>query len=145
MDTKELHCHLAPTKTSDVFVTERGWRSKDLRERAFFQNTPMVSVAQYYRNTLLEYGNKTWVVITIGEGSYFPGSSEVFPMDDGSYYKTLAYEASYKHPIYDIDPNKEIEFESRSEVLSYDKGSAVYADVNHDRVVSELSVKIKNN
>lgn len=145
MDTKELHCHLASTKTSGVLVTERGWRSKELRERAFFQNTPMVSVTQYYRNTLLEYGNKTWVVITIGEGSYFPGNSEVFPMDDGSYYKTLAYEAPYKRHVYDIDPSKEIEFESQYELLSYDDISAILADMNHDEVVSELSEKIKDN
>lgn len=131
-----------------VKITERGWAGHFI----------CADRCKFRRNTLLEYGDKKWVVSTVGAmpqsettrkylGSILKNGFETIGL--GRYYETMAFEAqpvkNEKGDIvyYDADVSKPIYFDSDWMIDDCNFETDKLANEMHDRVVEELSKKIK--
>ena len=123
--------------------TERGWAGHYI----------CANYCRFRRNTLLEYGNKKWVISTVGN-CVMPNvtTSKIKLTEIGCdrYYETMAFVA--KDDKYnDADVFNEIEFDSEWGLFagSPEEFIAIYpnADNNanemHEKVVEELMIKIQ--
>lgn len=125
---------------NEVKVTERGWIGHFMCfDRCLFR-----------RNTLLEYNDKKWVVLTTG--AYRNRENKMDSIGHRRWYETLAFEAIEEGGYIEADDEKKISFnsdwgiwgDSWEEVLENCNGTPDNAANDmHDKVVSELIEKIK--
>lgn len=118
--------------------TERGWAGHLL----------FASGCRFRRNTLLEYGDKKWIVSTVG--AYVNSDRKFDAIGYNRFYETMAFEAEEQNGYLDADVSKEIPFESDwgifgetwEEVIEkYPQVDNVANDM-HEKVVNELSLRI---
>jgi len=121
----------------EVKRIERGWAGHFiLSENCLFR-----------RNTLLEYGDKRWIISTIGELLAKDPKTNKFKIDmigGDRYYETKAWEAKKEGPYWEINPEKPVSFKSDwylSECGTI--GIDNTANDMHENVVKELTLKIK--
>ncbi len=135
-------------EVDEVKITERGWAGHHISADS----------CKFRRNTLLEYGDKKWIVSTVGampqseiarKYSGSPSKNGFETIGLGRYYETMAFEAqpvkNEKGAIvyYDADVSKQIYFNSDWMIDDYNFETDKLADEMHDRVVEELRKKIK--
>lgn len=131
-----------------VEITERGWAGHFI----------CADKCRFRRNTLLEYKDKKWIVSTVGAmpQSQIMRSIPEFCSENGfetigfhRYYETMAFEAQ---PVknekgyiiyYDADVKKQIDFDSDWAIDNCNFETDKQANEMHDKVVEELSKKIK--
>ena len=131
-----------------VKITERGWAG-----HLIFADS-----CKFRRNTLLEYGDKKWIVSTVGAMSQSeiarkysgsPSKNGFETIGLGRYYETMAFEAqpveNEKGDIvyYDADVSKQIYFDSDWMIDDCNFETDKLANEMHDKVVEELARKIK--
>lgn len=134
----------------EVKRTERGWAGHFIgSERCTFR-----------RNTLLECGDRKWVVSTVG--CYIPDMQGKHKVETigafGRYFETMAFEAEEMNGYIDADVTKGIGFESEwcmscdddgTYEFTWDKFLEKYphpdnaANDMHEAVVEELTLKIQ--
>ena len=131
------------TTTTEVKRTERGWAGHFiLCDRCCFR-----------RNTLIEYGDKKWVVSTVGNMRIKNGNYS-YPMQQiahNTYYETMAFEVDPESPYLDGDVTKEITInsdwrlraDSVEEFIKEHPLADNDADEMHERIVNELMERIK--
>lgn len=132
----------------EVKRTERGWAGHYICSRDCL----------FRRNTLLEYGNKKWIVSTVGcqicrnDLSPYYNIGDVMSIGASRWYETMAFESSYDE-YDDADITKEIQFkgdwgiwgETWKDVMEkYNQHPDIAANKIHENVVNELMEEIKN-
>jgi hypothetical protein len=118
--------------------TERGWAGHFI----------CATRCEFRRNTLLEYGNKKWIISTVGRlVSVNPKTmkEEFTKIGLNRYYETMAFEAAYPDEFgyVDADVSKPIEFDSKWAIGDIEADSETRANDMHEAVVLELMGKIK--
>lgn len=115
----------------NVKVTERGWNSHYGQISGIHY--------QFHRNTLLEYGNKKWVVSTVGV------DKDDMPLHDNVRVETLVGVATLScNNTYEIDKNQPIKINSTKTTIKKDEDfSLIGANDMHDSIVMEMVEKIK--
>lgn len=121
----------------EVKRTERGWVGHFI----------LGDKCKFHRNTLLECGNKKWVVSTVG-ACMIDGRIETIGAN--RWYETMAFEAKCVDGYWEADCEKEIPFDSECGLYaeSWSELNEKYpcvdnvANAMHERVVDELSKKI---
>lgn len=125
----------------EVKRTERGWAGHYI----------CANYCRFRRNTLLEYGDKKWVVSTVGH-YVNPFSGEMEEIGYHRWYETMAFEAKADDTTYyDADVSKPIEFDSEwglfadwsDEFVNEHPFADNEANDMHEAVVAELMEKIK--
>lgn len=123
----------------EVKRTERGWAGHYICS----------NYCRFRRNTLLEYGDKKWIVSTVG-GYVYDG--EINPIGCNRWYETMVFKAKEKNGYLEADVERMVPFESKwgifgedwQEVLAtYGKDIDDKANDMHEKVVEELMEKIK--
>jgi hypothetical protein len=126
----------------EVKRTERGWAG----------HFCCASDCMFRRNTLLEYGDKKWIVSTVGCQAPYYKKGEIISIGDRRWYETMAFEAINTDGYLDADITKEIKFisdwgiwgETWANVLEkYNNLPDLAANDMHEKVVEELMEKIK--
>lgn len=130
----------------EVKRTERGWTGHYCRSR----------YCTFHRNTLLEYGDKKWIVSTVGcqvakYGRLLYNKDDIISIGHQRWYETIAFKAININGYLDADVTKEIKFNSEwgiwgrtwEEVLKKYEHPDLAANEMHERVVEELMEKIK--
>lgn len=122
----------------EVKRTERGWAGHFIG----------ATRCEFRRNTLLEYGDKKWVVSTVGKFVIFNPKTkeeEFSRLGYNRYYETMAFEASKPDEFgyIDADVSKQIDFESKWSVADVEADSEQRANDMHEAVVAELTEMIK--
>ena len=112
----------------------------------------------FRRNTLLEYGDKKWIVSTVGcqvarhECLPYYREGDIIEVGYQRWYETMAFEAKNIDGYLDADVTKPIQFtndwgiwgEKWSNVLEkYNNLPDLAANDMHEKVVEELMEKIK--
>ena len=116
----------------EVKRTERGWAG----------HLYLSSSCRYHRNTLLEYGDKKWIISTVG--AYFPfPDKEPENIEYKRFYETMAFEAQLDEGYYEANVSKRIYFNSKWDIDHIDYETDKEADEMHEAVVTELIQKIK--
>ena len=135
---------------NEVKITERGWAGHFI----------CADKCKFRRNTLLEYGDKKWIVSTVGampQSEIFrkipefcsKNGFETIGLD--RYYETMAFEAqdcteNGSDCVYlDANVSEQIDFDSNWAIDHIDFGTDQEANDMHDAVVMELVEKIKAN
>ena len=123
----------------EVKRTERGWAGHYICS----------ADCLFRRNTLLEYGDKKWIISTVG--CQFV-RNEVLPVGYQRWYETMAFEATDNDGYLDADVTKQIQFtndwsiygKNWTDVLEkYNNHHDLAANDMHEKVVEELMEKIK--
>jgi hypothetical protein len=104
----------------------------------------------FRRNTLIEYGDKKWIVSTVG-GYYNRLKNKKDTIGYNRWYETMAFEAEFIDGYWDANVSKEIDFDSSWGLFAetWDELLQTYpypdnaANDMHDAVVKELTIKIK--
>lgn len=132
---------------TEVKRTERGWAGHFICAKD----------CTFRRNTLLEYGDKKWIVSTVGcqiaKTDCLPYWQEGDIIDIGPkrWYETMAFEAINRGGYLDANVEKQIYFDSEWGIWG-EKWSDVFkkyplpdlaANDMHEKVVEELMEKIK--
>lgn len=116
--------------------TERGWAGHFIcAESCLFR-----------RNTLLEYGDKKWVISTVGRMITTNPTTmdrEFTTIGVGRYYETMAFVGVKDELGYvDADVQRTIDFESSWAIHDIKSDSEQRANDMHEKVVSELIERI---
>ena len=120
--------------------TERGWAAHLI----------IADRCKFRRNTLLEYGDKKWIISTLG--AYISPLTKVLEqIGCDRYYETMAFEADYNGEYIDAVINKPVDFNSPWGIFAESVEELMekypYADNNandmHEAVVAELTKKIQ--
>lgn len=118
--------------------TERGWAGHLI----------FSSSCRFRRNTLLEYGDKKWIVSTVG--AYVNSDGKFDAIGHNRFFETMAFEAEERNGYLDADVAREIPFESdwgifgetwKEVIEKYPQVDNVANDM-HEKVVNELSLRI---
>lgn len=121
----------------EVKRIERGWAGHFI----------CASVCEFRRNTLLEYGDKKWVVSTVGRmvtTNPETRKQEFTTIGLNRYYETMAFVGTQDELGYiDADVSQMIEFDSNWAIGDIEPDSEQRANDMHEAVVKELSLKIK--
>lgn len=124
---------------SEVKRTERGWAG----------HLRFSSGCRFRRNTLLEYGDKKWIVSTVGAYVNSDGKFDAIGYD--RFFETMAFEAEEQNGYLDADVSREIPFESdwgifgetwKEIIEKYPQVDNVANDM-HEKVVEELTIAIQ--
>ena len=123
----------------DVKITERGWAGHFICS----------GQCRFRRNTLIEYGDKKWVVSTVGN-LWHPQTSELMKIGADRWYETMAFEACNIDGYIDADVSKELDIESECGLYAatkeelYEKYPLMdnVANEIHENVVKEMVEKI---
>lgn len=116
----------------EVKRTERGWGAHFI----------CASRCKFRRNTLIEYGDKKWVVSTVG--AYCPiNSDKLDTIGNNRYYETKAFEAELDRGYWEGDVSKPIYFDSGWQISHCEWNADGEANDMHEAVVAELMEKIK--
>lgn len=133
---------------TEVKRTERGWAGHYICS----------ADCSFRRNTLLEYGDKKWIVSTVGcqvaRHEFLPyyREGDIIEVGYQRWYETMAFEAENIDGYLDADVTKQIQFtndwgiwgEKWSDVLErYNNLPDLAANDMHEKVVEELMEKIK--
>lgn len=117
--------------------TERGWAGHFICSE----------YCQFRRNTLLEYGDRKWVVSTVGRmvvTNPLSKKREFDTIGHNRYYETMAFEAmEVENGYIDADVSNGIDFESDWAIPDIAPDSEQRANDMHEAVVEELSLKIR--
>lgn len=113
-----------------VKIIERGWAG----------HFCAASQCSFRRNTLIEYENKKFVVSTVGAYKY---GNDFTIIGADRYYETMAFEAQYEEPYWEANVSREIDFNSDWTISTCDLYSDGLANNMHEKIVDELSKKIK--
>ena len=120
----------------EVKRTERGWAGHFI----------CAEMCQFRRNTLLEYGDKKWVVSTIGRMIITNPQTKKREFDTighNRYYETMAFKgAMEEHGYIDANVSEPIDFESEWAIADIKADSEQRANDMHEAVVAELMIKI---
>lgn len=114
-------------------ITERGWPAHHI----------CAKYCLFRRNTLIEYADLKWVVSTVGRQLPANGSDHWETVGHNRYYETMAFEAKQDGIYWDADPKKQIDFDSPWAINHCGYDSEFLANEMHEKVVKELSEKIK--
>jgi hypothetical protein len=122
--------------------TERGWAGHYIcADQCLFR-----------RNTLLEYKNLRIVISTVGAKEMPKGLKKIHPNKNfdtvgcNRYYETMVFKAKRVEKIYwDANINKEVQFDSPWQIDKINVKSDKEANDMHEKIVDELSDKMKNN
>ena len=121
----------------EVKRTERGWAGHFI----------CATQCWFRRNTLLEYGDKKWIVSTVGRmvtTNPQTRKEEFTTIGVGRYYETMAFVGTKDELGYiDADVYEPIDFESDWAITDIEADSEQRANDMHEAVVKELSLKIK--
>lgn len=118
------------------------------KERGWAGHLRFASGCRFRRNTLLEYGDKKWIVSTVG--AYVKSDGKFDAIGYNRFYETMAFEAKEQNGYLDADVSKEITFESdwgifgetwKEVIAKYPQVDNVANDM-HEKVVNELSLRI---
>jgi hypothetical protein len=117
--------------------TERGWAGHFI----------CASMCEFRRNTLLEYGDKKWVVSTVGRmvtTNPETRKEEFTTIGYNRYYETMAFVGTQDEYGYiDADVSQMIEFDSKCAISDIKEDSEQRANDMHEEVVAELAEMIK--
>lgn len=118
--------------------TERGWAGHFI----------CADVCRFRRNTLIEYGDKKWVISTVGRmvvKDYKTQKRKFDTIGAGNrYYETMAFVGSEIEKGYiDADVCQPIDFESNWAINDIKDDSEQRANEMHEKVVEELMEKIQ--
>lgn len=121
----------------NVKRTERGWAGHFI----------CADNCQFRRNTLLEYGDKKWVISTVGRLLSTDDETKklkFITIGLNRYYETMAFVATKDEDGY-IDANtlEPIDFESDWAIHDIEVDSEQRANDMHEKVVEELMEKIQ--
>lgn len=117
----------------ELKITERGWPGHYIcAEHCLFR-----------RNTLIEYGDLKWIVLTVGWEKFFDDSDDFVKVGYNRYYETMAFEAKQDGIYWNADTNKPIDFYGPWAIHDYTNDSEFRANEMHEKVVAKLSEKIK--
>lgn len=119
----------------EVKITERGWAGHFI----------CADSCRFKRNTLIEYGDKHWIVSTVGAMVIDSGDGKLKAEKIGfdRYYETMAWAAKFDDIYWDVDLDTPIHFDSNWVLNECEFGSDKLANDMHETVVKELSKKIK--
>lgn len=106
----------------ELKITERGWPAHYI----------CAEYCLFRRNTLIEYADLKWVVSTVGRQLPAKGYDYWETVGHNRYYETMAFKAKQDGIYWDADTFNPIDFDSEFR-----------ANEMHDKVVAELSEKIK--
>ena len=128
------------TRGDRIKITERGWAGHFICSHHCL----------FRRNTLIEYGDKKWVVSTVGN-MRDPLTKQPTTIGYDRWYETMAFEARESNGYIEADVEKEIFFNSDCGIYAktFDELKENYPCVDnmandmHDKVVIELCGKIK--
>ena len=120
--------------------TERGWAGHFIA----------ASYCRFRRNTLLEYGDKKWIVSTVG-AMYARDKGNPEMIGANRWYETMVFVGKEDSGYIDIDVTKPIETENDcgiwgktwDEVLEKHPTPDNAANDIHERIVDEMIVKIQ--
>lgn len=115
-----------------VKITERGWAG----------HFCAADLCKFRRNTLLEYGDKRWIVSTVGD-MVDVFSKKPTTIGLNRYYETMAFEARFDGRYWDADVSNQLYFDSDWAIGEITEGSDDLANEMHEKVVKELAQKIK--
>lgn len=123
----------------NVKITERGWAGHFCCSEQ----------CRFRRNTLIEYGDKKWIVSTVGN-QRDPQTRELVTIGSDRWYETMAFEACDKVGYIDADISKVLDIESECELCAataeelYEKYPLAdnVANAMHENVVKELVERI---
>ena len=122
---------------NDVKITERGWAGHFIcADKCYFR-----------RNTLIECNRDRIVVSTVGD--YRSTNGPIEEIGHERYYETKAFAGIKQGYYWDADFEKEIPFDSKSDISSATGPSGLKLAVDneanemHDDVVAELVEKMK--
>lgn len=118
--------------------TERGWAGHFI----------CADACRFRRNTLIEYGDKKWVVSTIGRmvvTDHKTLKSKYDTIGAGNrYYETMAFKGSEIEKGYiDANVSEPIDFESNWAINDIKPDSEQRANDMHEKVVEELMGEIQ--
>lgn len=114
----------------EVIKTERGWAGHFI----------CADSCRFRRNTLIEFGNKRWVVSTVGN-MVLSGKTETIGLE--RYYETMAFEAKKQGFYWDANISKPIYFDSEWAISNMTDWVDNDANEMHEAVVKELCGKIQ--
>lgn len=117
----------------ELKITERGWPAHYI----------CAEYCLFRRNTLIEYADLKWVVSTVGRQLPAKGYDYWETVGHNRYYKTMAFKAKQDGIYWDADTSNPIDFDSEWAIHDCAEDSEFRANEMHDRVVAELSEKIK--
>lgn len=125
------------TDKEEVRRTERGWAGHFI----------CAHICRFRRNTLIEYGDKKWVVSTVGKmvtTNPQTEKSEYTTIGIDRYYETMAFVGSEIEKGYiDANVSEPIDFESDCVIYDIKVDSELRANDMHEKVVEELMEKIQ--
>lgn len=118
--------------------TERGWAGHFI----------CAENCQFRRNTLLEYGDRQWVISTVGRLLTTDYETKKLKFDTigafNRYYETMAFVATKDEDGYiDANTSVPIDFESDWAIHDIEIDSEQRANDMHEKVVEELIKKIQ--
>ena len=114
-------------------ITERGWPAHYICAES----------CTFRRNTLIEYADLKWVVSTVGRQLPAKGYDHWETVGHNRYYETMAFKAKQDGIYWDADTSNPIDFDSEWAIHDCADDSEFRANEMHDKVVAELSEKIK--
>lgn len=143
-NAEALNMAIDALKEKAVKRTERGWAGHFI----------LGDKCRFRRNTLLEYGDRKWIVSTVGNlvaMNPLTQNREVMEIGHQRWYETMAFEATDKVGYLDADVSKEIAFESEwgiwdetwHDVIEKYPQIDDVANNMHEKVVAELTRKIR--
>ena len=132
---------------NEVKRTERGWAGHFICARD----------CTFRRNTLLEYGDKKWIISTVGcqvarhDCLPYYKKGDIITVGANRWYETMAFEAENIGGYLDANVQKQINFDSEwgiwgenwIDVLEKYSLPDLAANDMHEKVVEELMEKIK--
>ena len=117
-----------------VRITERGWGG----------HYCMAQHCLFRRNTLLEYGDKKFIVSTVGNMRRPPTYDLPEEIGLSRYYETMSFVDCFDGIYWDADVAKQLHFDSQWQIAIIDdaqlnRTSDAQANIMHDIVVAELA------
>lgn len=131
-----------------VKITERGWAGHFI----------CADKCKFRRNSLLEYGDKKWIVSTVGAMPQSEVLRKIPEFCSENGFETIGYERYYETMVFeaeectekgsdciylDANVSEQIDFDSEWAIDHIDFGTDQEANDMHDAVVMELVEKIK--
>lgn len=114
-------------------ITERGWPAYYIRSES----------CPFHRNTLIEYADLKWVVSTVWRQRPLDDPDDWIKIGYNRYYETMAFKAKQNGIYWEADTSNPTDFDSEWVIHDCAEDSELRANEMHDRVVAELSEKIK--